>query len=240
MSILDIVIILVILFGAVVGFKHGFSKQLLSFLGLIVIISISFLLKNPVSTFLYSFFPFFKFGGIIKGVTVLNILLYEAFAFMFIFSILLIIYRFVILASNLFEKFLKMTIILGFFSKILGMILGAFEYFIIAFIIIFILNFPVFGFDIVNNSKFGNIIIRKTPLLNLATKKTTEMTERFNNLKIKYQNKENSADEFNLETLDLFLEYKIVSVKNIEKLIEKDKLKLGNVESVLQKYREEN
>ena len=84
MNIIDIGIILIIIMGGIVGFKRGFFNQLVSSIGFFVIVVLSFLLKNPLSVFLYEHLPFFKFGGIIKGVTVLNIFLYEIIAFIII------------------------------------------------------------------------------------------------------------------------------------------------------------
>ena len=75
MNIVDVVIILVLLMGAVIGFKRGLTGSLVNFLGFIVVIAAAYLLKNPVSALMYKFLPFFSFGGVIKGVTVLNIAL---------------------------------------------------------------------------------------------------------------------------------------------------------------------
>ena len=54
-------------------------------------------------------------------------------------------------------------------------------------------------------------------------------------MKEKYESEE-SASKFNLETLDLFLEYEIIEPENVRTLIEKEKLILENVEDILQKY----
>ena len=45
------------------------------------------------------FLPFFNFGGIIKGVTVLNIALYEAIAFILVAGILMAILNSVLFAD---------------------------------------------------------------------------------------------------------------------------------------------
>ena len=81
MNITDFLIIIFIVLGAFVGAKQGFTKALVSFLGTIIVVVLAYFLKNPVSEFLMSFCPFFSFGGIIKGVTVLNIAVYEVIAF---------------------------------------------------------------------------------------------------------------------------------------------------------------
>ena len=81
MNVVDIVILIFLAFGALIGFKRGFTRQLVSLVGIFVIIVVSFLFKNPVSVFLYNNLPFFNFGGIFKDITVLNILVYEVIAF---------------------------------------------------------------------------------------------------------------------------------------------------------------
>ena len=110
MNIVDLIIIIVILFGAVIGFKRGFTKSLVSAVGLIAIVIIAFLLKNPVSTVLYEHLPFFQFGGVIKGVTVLNIALYELLAFIIVLAILgIVLHIFSILVLSNAERGASIT-----------------------------------------------------------------------------------------------------------------------------------
>ena len=88
MNIVDILILIFLGFGALIGFKKGFTNQLVSLIGIFAIIILSFILKNPVSVFLYNNLPFINFGGIFKDLTVVNILFYEMIAFFVIFFIL--------------------------------------------------------------------------------------------------------------------------------------------------------
>ena len=69
MQIVDIIIILMIILGAVVGFKEGFIKKTTSFLGTFLVIVVAYSLKNPVSVLMYENLPFFEFVGIIKCCT---------------------------------------------------------------------------------------------------------------------------------------------------------------------------
>ena len=126
MNIIDIIIILFLILGAYIGFKQGFTKSLVSFLGILFVAIIAYFLKNPVSEFLMSFCPFFNFGGIIKGVTVLNIAVYEIIAFILVFSILMIALKVLLLATGILETILKFTIILGIPSKIFLSLLSLF------------------------------------------------------------------------------------------------------------------
>lgn len=236
MNIVDVMVVLFLLLGAILGFKRGFTRALVSFLGVLVILILSYIFKNPISSILYTYFPFFKFGGILKGALIFNILVYEWIAFFFIFSILMIAFRFLSFTTKIFEKILNATIILGIPSKLLGMLVGILESFVFIYIGLFVLSFPVFNSQVVKESKSGNTILNKTPILSSFGKKTLLVSEKFLLLKDKYK-EEKDTNTFHLETLDLFLQYKVVSVENIEKLVKKDKLRLHNIEAVLQKYK---
>lgn len=235
MNIIDVIIILIILSGAIVGYKSGFTKQLISFVGFIIVIILSYLLKNYVSELLYTWLPFFKFGGVFKGVSVLNIILYEVIAFMIVFSLLMILFKVVLFVSKVFETLLKFTIILGIPSKLLGAVVGMIEYSIIVFIGLYILTLPIFNIEGMGNSKFKDQILHKTPVLSHYTKDGLKVFEELDTLKDKYEEGTN-ANEFNLEALDLLLKYKVVTPKLVHKLLDSKKLEINNVNSVLNKY----
>ena len=238
MEIVDIIILIIILFGAVIGFKRGFTRSLVSALGFIIIAILAFFLKNPLSVLLYENFPFFKFGGILKGVTVLNIALYELLAFVIVLAILGIALKILMVATSVFEKLLKMTIILGIPSKIMGAVVGAVEAFVIVFIALYVISLPIFNISFVENSKWKNQILNNTPVLSAFSKKTMGVVNEFAGIKEKYEDNNKNAEEFNKEVLDLFLKYDVVKVSSIDKLVEKGKLQINNIEEILMKYRE--
>lgn len=240
MNIIDLIIIIVIAFGAVIGFKRGFTRSLVSALGFIVIAVLAFLLKNPVSVFLYENLPFFKFAGIIKGVTVLNIALYEILAFVIVLAILGILLKVLTLATSIFEKILTATIILGIPSKIAGAIVGALQYFVIIFVVLYIVSLPVFNIGIINESKMKDKILNNTPILSNIVDDSVKVINEFASIKDKYKDNNRNAEDFNKEVLDLFLKYDIVKVESIDKLVEKEKLQINNIEEVLTPYRKED
>lgn len=235
MLVADMIILIFILFGAVIGFKRGLTTELISTLGFIIIVVIAFLLKNPVSQVLYTYLPFFKFGGLIKGVTVLNILVYEIIAFLLVLSILTIIFKLVLTFTKIFEKLLKFTIVLGIPSKIAGAVVGVIENYIIAFIVIYVISLPFFNFNF--ESKYKDKILNNTPLLSGYIDKSIKVVDEFTELKEKYEITSNPT-EFNRETLDLFLKYKVTTVESVEQLIKNDKLSISNVDEILNKYKE--
>ena len=74
LNIVDVIIILIILLGGIVGFKEGAIKKLATIIGLIAVVILSFMLKNNLSVLFYENLPFFNLWGLFKGIQVLNIL----------------------------------------------------------------------------------------------------------------------------------------------------------------------
>lgn len=239
MGILDIIVLIIILFGVLVGFKRGFTKELVSFLGFVIVLILAFVLKNPVSYILYDLLPFFKFGGALKGVVILNIALYEIVAFLLVYSLLMIVFRMLLFATSIFEKVLNMTIILGIPSKILGAVIGFVHYYVIAIIVLYVVSLPVFDIEILRESKWKDKMLNNTPIISNVLDSTIEVFDRFGELKDKYEGATNTAN-FNIESLHLFLKYNIIKPDAVRHLIEKDKLKIDNAECVLKLHENNN
>lgn len=233
-NIVDIIIVLFIILGAIVGFKQGVIKKLTSFLGTFLVIIIAFYLKNPLSVIMYENLPFFKLGGLIKGVDIINILVYELLAFLVVAGILTFILKILIAITGLIEKLLKMTIFLSIPSKILGIFVGALEYYVYIFLALIILNLPAFNIDIVRDSVFSDKILNNTPILSDLVGPTVDTyTEVYD---IMHNNKNMSDVEINEEVLDLLLEKEIITVDSAQRLIDMNKIFIEDV-SILDKYR---
>ena len=238
MNIVDVIIIIFVLIGGFLGFKRGAVKEFVAAIGFFVIVVLAFILKNPLSVFFYENLPFFKFGGIFKGVTVLNIALYELIAFLTVALVLTFIWKLIEHASNLMQKIINMTFILGLPSKIIGFVIGLLEYYILAFIIIYILTIPIFSVKEVIESKNAQFILNETPIVSKFAKSSAGFIGEFIELRDKYEVAE-SANQFNYETLDLFMKYDIVDVKSVKKLKEKNKIIIDGIDTLIQKYEEE-
>ena len=238
MSLVDILIIIFIIVGGSVGFKNGFTKSVVKFLGFLIVLILSFLLKNPISLLLMNVGPFIPFGGMIKGVTVLNVLLYEVISFSIIFSILMIVLKILTKTTSIFEKILSYTIVLGIPSKILGLIFGILENYVIVFFVMYFLAMPNFSeVSVVNDSALKDPILRGTPILSRIGDNSIKVIDEFKDLSKKYK-KSKDVDEFNLETLDLFLKYDVTRVDTIKSLKDSGKLKIDGIDEVLEKYEE--
>lgn len=224
MNVVDILILIFLVFGALLGFVRGFTKQLVSLLGIFVILVLSFILKNPISVLLYNNLPFFNFGGIFKDITVLNILVYEVLAFFIVFFALTIVFKILLRITSVFEKILTATIILGIPSKILGMILGIVESLVYVFIALYILSLPVISFNPIKDSKVSNIILTKTPMLSMVCDKTLETFNEIIELKEEYETT-NNIKEFNTKALKVMVDRKVITKENAQSLIKKGKIK---------------
>ncbi len=236
--IVDVIIFLLILSSALLGLKRGFTKELVCFLGFFIIIILAFILKNPLSSLMYEYLPFFKFSWIIKGATSLNIILYEIISFFIVLSLLTIIFKVLVFATTIFEKILKITVVLGIPSKILGFVVGILEGIVWSFIILYIINLPFFKTDILNDSKIASSILNKTPILTTMTKDTIKASEEVSNLIDDYKTKNKFDSSFDYKAIDIMLEHKIVKPSSIEKLKEKNKIKVKNIDKLIEKYKE--
>ncbi len=232
-NLVDAIILLIILLGGVIGFKEGVIKKLTSVVGLVIVIVLSFILKNKLSVIFYENLPFFNLWGAFKGIQVLNILFYEMLAFVIIASVLTIVYRLILGFTGILEKVLKATVILSIPSKILGFIVGLIENYIWVYLILFILTLPVINLKEVYESKTAVFIMENTPILSKYTNKTLDI---YNDLYAIIDSEGTKTNEqVNEEAMDLMLKYEIITKDSARKLIDKNKV-IVNDDSFLNKY----
>lgn len=234
LEIIDIIIILIIILGGIIGFKEGAIKKLTSAVGLILVLVLSFMLKNKLSVYFYENLPFIKLWGVFKGIDVLNVIFYEMVAFLVISSVLTIVYRILLGITGLIEKVLKATIILSIPSKIIGFFVGLVEYYVWVYIILFILTLPIINLRKVYTSKIALKILKETPIVSEYTNKTLNI---YNDIyKIVEEREDKTDSEINEEAMDTMLKYKIITVDSAEKLIRQNKVNVDN-KDFLEKYK---
>lgn len=233
MNVIDAVIFLFLVMGAVLGFKKGVIKSVVSFVGTILVLVLSFTLKNPLSVFLYTYFPFFN-----VGIAAINILIYEGIAFLIVFALLSTILRIVIKISGIIETLLKFTIVLGIPSKILGAIFGFFEMYLFIFAVLFVLAQFNVNSSLITDSKMADWILRNTPFVSHVMEDTYSGVKEVVALNKNYQNSQDK-EKLNQDGLEILLKYKVLSVENANKLLEKGKLKIKDANSIVKKYESE-
>lgn len=234
LNIIDVIILLIILLGGVIGFKEGVLKKLTSIIGLVLVVILSFTLKNNLSVLFYENLPFLELWGAFKGIQVLNIVFYEMLAFLIIASVLMLVYKVIIGITGIIEKILKATVILSIPSKILGFFVGLLENYIWVYVFLFILTLPVINIKEIYESKTALFIIEETPILSKYTSKTVEIYDNLYNI---IDNRESKSNEkVNEEAMDLMLKYDIITIESAEKLINKNKVNVDN-EDFLNKHK---
>ena len=231
MNAADIVILIALALGAVAGFKAGVIKKTADFLGTFIIIILAFYLKNDLSVLMYENLPFFNFGGFIKGIEALNVLLYEVLAFVIVFAALLFILKVVLIVTGLIEKILKATVILSIPSKLLGIIVGAVEMYVYVFLVLVVLTLPVFKVPYVRESKLADFMLNNTPILSGISE---EMVDIYGNVYTIVTEKDNKTnEELNEEVLTFLIDKKVLSKDSAKKLIEQNKIHI-NDKSILE------
>lgn len=236
MNIVDILMIVLLISYVLKGFKNGAIKETVTFVGGLLVLVISYVLKNPVSVYLYENLPFFNFGGIFAGVSVLNIVIYELIAFVAVYFILSTIYRILVLGTNIIETLLKVTVILEIPSKIIGLVVGFVEGIVIIFILLFIMiQFP-FSRTYINESTYGNKVLTGTPILSDATEDIYKSLDEIYAVAEQYKDSSDKT-QVNREAFEILLKYKILDVENANYLITTNKLSIDGAESIVEKYR---
>lgn len=226
-NVIDAVIILFLLAGAVLGFKKGAIQTLATLIGTILIIILAYYLKNPLSVFLYTYLPFFKLGGIFSGITVVNILIYEAIAFLIVLGILSVLLSIVLKITGILSKIVDHSIILTLPSKLIGILVGFLEAYVFLFILLFIFSQFSFSNTVLKDSKYTNIILSKTPF-------TTGFKNSYNAFNEIRDLNDNKNKDY--EALNILLKYDIVTTDNAYKLVENGKLNIKGANKLIERY----
>lgn len=232
MNVVDIIILVSIILGAVTGFIRGFFKQTIIFVGTILVVVFAFILKNPLSLVLYRNLPFFKLWGLGS----LNILLYEVLAFIIAIAVLSLIFAVAIKVTGIIEMVLKATVILALPSKLLGMIVGIIQSIVILYVVLFIASLPVFKIPFIKESKYTNIILTKTPIISSITNDVVKSFEEIGNTIIYIGKDIKDVDGTNNRITEVLLKNKVITFENVKYLVEEGKLKITNLEELQNNY----
>lgn len=236
-NILDVAIILILIMSAIVGFKRGAIKEIVSLVGIIIVFIVAFSLKGVLGNVLCKWLPFFNFAGNLEGVTVLNILLYQLIAFLIIYSLLFSIYMIVMKISGIVQKIVHMTVILWLPSKLIGAVVAFVTGYVMVFVVLLALLIPLKDTDIFRESRFANYIVYDTPILADSADNISSSINEVYTLGEELSKGDISKNEANLETMDILLKYKIVSPETARQLIVLDKLDgISGLDSVIKRY----
>ncbi|MBR1416661.1 MAG: CvpA family protein [Bacilli bacterium] len=229
-GIVDIVVIIFLILGAALGFKRGIVKSFVGFIGLVIALILAWYLKNPISEFMYTHLPFFSFKG---GFALLNIVIYEIIAFLIIAIILLTIVKLITIFTGLVDKLVGLASGLGIISKILGLVFGVIENYVIAFLVLFILySFTTFNTTI-NENELSSKMLSSTPVLSTLVKDEMSSLQEIFNIKLDF----NESGNYDDQLFDILLKYKVISIDTAEKLVSDNKVQISNASEIIKKYK---
>lgn len=240
-NIIDVIVILFILLCIVSGFKRGVIKETVNVVGNLVVLILSFSLMGSVAKILYGFMPFFNFGLLGISLSALNLLVYQIIAFVIIYLILSFVFRLVLSVTKVIDQLVNSLMIFHAASSVLGGIVGFIGGFLISFVILIIISVPLADNVHFHESKAADLILNHTPVLTGLTRNITSatgdiytLTQRINKDRRKLEN----SNLYNLEILGIMLKYHVVSVDEVDQLVEQGKLSdLKNINSILNQYR---
>lgn len=220
-TIVNIVIILLLVVSVYDGYKKGFFETVFKFIGFVIAAILAFTFKNKLSVLMYTYLPFFKFGGAFKGITALNILLYELIAFIIIFIVAMIVVNLILNMTQIIDRLIKIIPLVGFVDKLLGAIVSFVESIVVLYLVVFVFKFGcnLFGFQI-QPSLADNIM--EISILNDKFGSSLEAFDDIVELKSSYDSSQ--KDEFNQKAVDILLDKKIITQENLDVLIKKKKI----------------
>ena len=234
LKIIDVIVLIFILLGGLLGFKRGILKSAVTFFGTLIVVGLAFTLKNPLSHFLYTHLPFINLGESYASLSIINIVIYEAIAFLFLVLVFYFLLRLIISMTGIVEKILKMTIVLGFASKILGLIFGLIEAYIIVFSVLFVCdNFSNMN-QYIEEGAITSKILHSTPGLTNAIQNEADALKEI--YKLQYEcgdAKDEKKQECNEKSIEIMLKYHVLDEETAKNLVKDGKIPVSNIDEIL-------
>jgi uncharacterized membrane protein required for colicin V production len=170
---LDIILIILLLGGIIVGAKRGFVLQLIHMVGFVITFIVAYLYYKPLAEYFVLWIPYPTVDSDSRFTIAIDQLdLDQTFYQLFAFALIFFAVKFGLqLIASMFD-FLKYLPVLGFLSKILGAVLGFIETYLILFIFLYV--FALFPLDAIQtqleNSGIAQGILENTPFFSEKVK----------------------------------------------------------------------
>ena len=202
MSLIDAIILVIFFIGILDGYRKGALRSIVSFIGTILVVYLSYQLKGSVANILIS-----KFPAIGQNETI-SVLLYNLIAFVLLIILLSLILRLILKVTKIIDKLLDATVILGLLSRLIGAVLSFVETYLLVFVVLYILS--IFDINMLNNSKVNNFILEETPIFKEI------IDDKYSELKDIYEEKNIN------DNLKVLLDKDFISEDTFKKLINKE------------------
>ena len=195
----------------------------------------AFIFKTPVSVILYNHLPFFNFNGLLKGLTIVNIVIYELLAFVILAAAFMAILSAILSVTSIIDKLVKLTAVFEIPLKVLGILVGFVEGIVICFVVLFVgIQFDITRKPIMKN-EYAVKILESTPVLSDQSKPIYDSLNEIYYVAKNYK-KSDDKDKANLKCLDILLKYKVLDPEVANNLIVHGKINIEGASDVVKKY----
>lgn len=220
--IVSFIIVLILIADIVAGYKTGFLESGVKFLKTIIAMLVAYFVKAPLSEYMYVNLPFFQFDGIFKGVSAISILLYELIAFFVVFILIIAILNIISNVLGLERRILRLVSFIGVPNKIMGAIIGGLKSLVMLYFLLSALfvGSSIYGFNV--RDSIGDYIV-ELPILNNTFGNVLDSFEEIGVLAKEYENTQDK-DSLNNKSIDILLDYGIITKDNLNVLIESGKV----------------
>ena len=163
MNYIEIIMIIFILLGLIVGWSKGFWKTGTDLLAIFISMVIASMFKKPLAILLMKILPFIEFG---KDIYSLNIIFYYIIAYFVIFLLIMVIYQAIMIRTGLDEKLVEKGFSSNILSKSISSILGLPFMIIILYNLLLVVNFSYINVKAIDDSNMINSFFTKMLILN--------------------------------------------------------------------------
>jgi len=227
MGVIDIVIILVFIFGAYIGYQRGFIKEISDFVLVFIASFLSGKISDMLFGMLYKFFPFFNFYGKSEGLKAINIILWKLILYVIIIMLIILLIRKLYVKFKIKNKIMDTMVEANLVTRILGIVISIPLMMVLLFNILLVGLAPNFNLTSINNSKFVCFILEKTPVLSRENKNLYENQKYIIKRINEDDNTLNGYKNVNNDIVNNIIKTKLVSEDKILFLKKENKL-VGN------------
>lgn len=224
MGIIDILIIVVLIFGIYLGYRNALFKELSDLVILFISSIVSGLISRLLFNGLYKFLPFFNFSGDAKGLKSINIIFWQLILYVIILFIVILIIKKIYVKTGIEEKIKDTMVESNIITRLLGLIVSPLLMIVLMFNVILVLLTPNFNLEIVNNSKGASIIMEKTPILSSQNNKIYANEKYIIKRINKSDNKDSNYKKVNNDIINNMVSTTLISKEKINILSKKNKL----------------
>ena len=217
MNYVDILLIIIMVFGLYLGWTAGFFKSIIDLITFYVCSIISNIISSLIINPLYTALPFLNLAGKSEGIKAINIIVWRVVIYIFILIVLLLI------ISSISKKFKVREFLLDSMvdTSLILRIFGVLFFFPITIIfllhLILFFNLPIFNLKDIKESKVANTIMTEVPVISSLDKKIYE-SENYAIEQINGDNPKETYKDINDDILNNLIDNGIVKSSASDKL----------------------